>query len=454
MSKFGRYGKDPLASTLDSYINSSHRNRSATTHQFAEASTLSFAIHKEQLVEQFRIENVWDLVEMPAHLPGVPVMPPGLMESTVDSIAPPITFVADKMQIYDARSAQLIIDQEQIILDNIPGVENNTAAGQAVRTARRPHRLSAETSRLDRISKRDQIRDNYEKEYHILAENHKNRVEKFKEKQSKCRSVFSKMLSDSVRSRVRDLLQESRFREAWRRLEIHYAPGAGERGTIHSVNSFYERYVWTRGTIVDHLDILNKLETQLNDAGRHIDDDTRIYNLLRSIEESKFEKFKDIIGLAKWNHTPLEEIKERLQSRMLDIDTQVDLSKHSRHLNTVKEVSVNEASKGPRRASENHKKKKTDRSSARAASTELTCEHCQRKGHSAKDCYKKKPCLFCGETHNPLWCNENPDRGDRIKLREKRTATVAEVTEVIPVGTEVNLAKRFKSLNPQPKKGK
>jgi hypothetical protein len=408
--------------------------------QFTNGSSVSFAFRKQAIIDQFRLENVWDLVRMPQINPGAPVV---IVESIVESVAPNLNYVATRMADYNQRTLDLFNAQEARIIANHPGNENMTAAGLAVTAARRGPRMLNLQSRDERQIKGDEREHEFEKHYNSLITKHQREVKEFKAKQATCLGVFHKMLSEGVRSRVSELLNEDRFREAWYRLCELYSPTAGGQATIQSVIEYFQKYVWTQGTIIDHIEVLHKLSTQCASAGVIHTDASRLYNLYRSVEESEYTEYNDLISICRTMNFPLDDVENRLIQRFAELETRKDTNDPR---DKLKNVSINEVSADPRVPKKSQVPKKNEDS-------KKTCDNCGRTGHEEKDCYRLQPCIFCQKSHNPLYCKENPDRGNLVKLREARKAKESSTVpkEVESVGEPVNLVTRFQSLNPRPK---
>jgi hypothetical protein len=273
------------------------KTHASISKQFTSGSAVSFALKKQSIIEEFHLENTWDLVELPPNPQGAPII---IVESIVDSVAPDPNYVNDRMDIYDQRTIDLYNSQLARIIAAHPGAENNTPAGQAVTAARRPLRMAMELARDERLARSDQVRHDYEREYNSLLNRHNKEVKDFKVKQASCLGVFHKMIHEGIRSRISDLLNEKRFREAWYRLCELYSPTAGGQATIQSVIELYQRFVWRSGTIIDHMEMLNKLAAQCQSAGHILTEPSRLFNLYRSVEASPFPEYKEIIRMSRY----------------------------------------------------------------------------------------------------------------------------------------------------------
>ena len=433
----------------------SFKSRLPISKQFANGSAISFALKKQEIIDEFQLENTWDLVEMPPIIPGAPIV---IVESVVDSVAPDPNYVNDRMDAYDQRTTDLYNAQLARIIAAHPGVENNTVAGRAVTDARRPLRMVLEQARDERIAKSDQVRHDYEREYNALLNRHLKEVKDFKARQAACLGVFHRMIHDGIRSRISDLLNEKRLREAWYRLCELYSPIAGGQATIQSVIELYQRFVWRSGTIIEHIEMLNKLSNQCTSAGHILTESTRIYNLYRSVEASQFTEYKDIIKMCRFMNLPLQDVEHRFIQRFAELEVLKEVNHHTTmSSNQVKEVSVNEISTNSKKDTQSKNLRKPTNTSSQF----LNCEHCHKSGHEKKDCYKLNPCIFCQKFHNPLWCSDNPNRGNREKLKEIQSSSSSSSSSTTPevntisqavaaVGQPVNLAERFQALNPRP----
>jgi hypothetical protein len=198
--------------------------RATISKQFTSGSAVSFALKKQSIIDEFHLENTWDLVELPPNPLGAQII---IVESAVDSVAPDPNYVNDRMATYDQRTIDLYNAQLARIIAAHPGAENNTAAGQAVTAARRPLRMAMELARDERLARSDQVRHDYEREYNSLLNRHTKEVKDFKARQAACLGVFHKMIHEGIRSRISDLLNDNRLREAWYRLCELYSPTAG-----------------------------------------------------------------------------------------------------------------------------------------------------------------------------------------------------------------------------------
>jgi hypothetical protein len=426
------------------------KTHASISKQFTSGSAVSFALKKQSIIEEFHLENTWDLVELPPNPQGAPII---IVESIVDSVAPDPNYVNDRMDIYDQRTIDLYNSQLARIIAAHPGAENNTPAGQAVTAARRPLRMAMELARDERLARSDQVRHDYEREYNSLLNRHTKEVKDFKARQAACLGVFHKMIHEGIRSRISDLLNDNRFREAWYRLCELYSPTAGGQATIQSVIELYQRFVWRSGTIIEHIEMLNKLSAQCSSAGHILTEQTRLYNFYRSVEASPFPEYKDIIKMCRFMNLPLQDVENRFIQRFAELEVLKEVDNHIQP--RVNEVSANEITSNQKKDSQ----QKIPRKPSDTSSQFQICEHCNKPGHEKKDCYKLRPCYFCQKTHNPLWCPSNPNRGSREKLRElldskSSSPTVPEVntiTQVEPtVGHAVNLTGRFQALNPRP----
>jgi hypothetical protein len=207
--------------------------------------------------------------------------------------------------------------------------------------------------------------------------------------------------------------------------------------------------------------MMERLAENAAAAGHAIMEPTRVYNLLRSIEQSSHQEYKSQIEFIRNMNANYVQIVDRLQRRSHELQTLKAMIQNTRpvRVNEVTEESFAVAAPTSHRDKKQRgkKKEKETRKSTSNVSTRSTsqkCENCGRLGHKKADCYQLKPCLFCHGEHNPLWCADNPDKGDKEKLRERRER--AEVSQIaVAVGTptsgqQVNLTGRFQALNPRP----
>ncbi len=432
------------------------------TRQFVTGSTVSFALRKRAIIEEFKLQNVWDLVEMPPAIPGAPVLP--IVETVVDSVPPNPNYVANATLAYQQETTVLYNAARARVQARFPG-RDAAAAEQRVR-AMNP----VEAQRDDRFAKESEVQHKRELEYQQMLREHQKEVKDFKARQATCLGVFHSTLSESVRNRVADLLNDLRFREAWHTLCQLYSPGAGGQATIESVYQYYQSYVWKSGTIIDHINIMTRLEENASAAGHAITEPTRIYNLFRSIEQSSRQEFKQLIDFCRNMNLTLAEIHDRLERKSHELETTKEINRMTGQIRVNEVTSTTSAAAVNAQAQPANKKRggkkkeekrtgaqreqKKPRATAPTTSRDTVCEHCGRPGHKKSDCYMLKPCIFCNGDHNPLWCTDNPDRGDLNKLRERRASgqvNQVAVPVVTPVtGQQVNLAGRFQALNPRP----
>jgi hypothetical protein len=331
-----------------------------------------------------------------------------------------------------------------------------------VMVAKREKAISkVDDDRDQKIAKRDEAFHKFELEFEAKRDAYNKEARLFQDRQATCLGVFHSTLSESVRNRVGALLQQSRFREAWHNLCEFYSPAAGGQSTIETVYQYYQSSVWRFGTLGDHINMMDRLADNAVAAGHAVMEPTRIYNLLRSIEQSTHQEYKSQIEFLRNMNASYVEIVDRLERRSheLLVTKEINRMTGSIRVNEVNEevsaVAVPVSHKDKRhRGKKKEKETKKSASNVSTRSTSQKCENCGRLGHRKADCYLLKPCMFCQGDHNPLWCTENPDKGDKEKLRERRERT--EVSHIAVAvgeptsGQQVNLSGRFQALNPRP----
>jgi hypothetical protein len=417
---------------------------------FATGSTVSFALKKEAIISEFKLKGVWSLVVMPPAIPGAPPIP--IIETTMNTMPPPPTYVADHMVAHN----NLVINYRNEGIARIDLRFPAGVAGHAVERRKELNQLDVDMAK--ETMKEAEVRHRFELEFIARTLEYEKALKIFEDKQATCLGVFHSTLSEAVRNRVGPLLSQQRFREAWFNLCEMYSPGAGGQATIESVYQYYMNYVWRGGFLPEHIVLMERLAENAVAAGHAISEQTRIFNLIRSIEQSPHQEYKNQIDFIRESNPTLIQIVDRLTRRSNELATARETAQRNGTAR-VSEVTISE----PRVAAAiapkyKDKKKKNNRSAAATTAPRdtrsLQCDNCGKTGHVKADCFNLKPCLFCQRMHNSLYCADNPHPGDKEKLRERRAAvqgnSVAVVVGTPAIGQQVNLTGRFTTLNPRP----
>ena len=387
---------------------------------FNGGSSLEYLLKRPHLINSFKAQDCYDLVERPANM----VPNPGegqvlLTETTFDEVEPTrAAEIDDKLAAYDAQiQASFAETEARIVAGHFP----------AARTAEL--RFANETKRSERLFARPKIAAGCEKNYtsfraDLLTRKHHHAV-----KEASCVQIFATYFGSVVLNTAKTYLDQAHFRRALYEIDQAYS---SEAGGVEGQMLTYEMlnvFKLNGKDVAGHLDAFDTLVDASLLAGYVLDPNQLFLHFANSFTNGNNRAYDDIVQNAKLNKLTYGQCRAQI------------IERHSNLL--IKGAGSNASSKQPEKANSVSLKTnfgsnvsvkqfnqtlnnvlKSDPKFLAAAvkqvnkfsnqstninknTVTVTCDNCKRKGHDASKCWGKKPCPHCGTVsihHNPLRC--------------------------------------------------
>lgn len=373
---------------------------------FAGGSAIEFSMAREAIISRFKTEKCWDLVKLPEDPKAAIVETPSSVgeEPTQALMTAKINQMKEVSQADAAVKIQAL--KEEISAEDpihflfAANVPNDHPEVQA---------LAARLKDIEEKSESEIIKYFITNQWRRSWNEENDRWDK---RTKQCGKVFRTSFSSDVLSSIREELDSHFFRAAWKKLHELYLTYDGD--TKHaSLDLLYQMLDTTKfddasGSIPTHFANMKRLFDEGEKLGLHFDEDHRIYYICKSFSHSS--TYSDVIRNAKLNKKTMDQLKAQILSVHGIWKAQNATSRLSTTLFPTKRQKVVDTSPStlnvPPTAtpsasqfglvSEGHENRRNP---------SVVCQICQKRGHSAKQCYKIVPCSKCGKTgHPPFRC--------------------------------------------------
>lgn len=367
---------------------------------FAGGSAIEFSIAREAIISQFKMEQCWDMVELPANPTDPIVETPGPTEEkpSEEALARRLNELRDLTRI--ATVAETRAMKEDIAAQD----PANFASADAV-TNEHPLVRDLRT-RLARIekSREDHIIGCYENKEWLRTWESAN--DRWKNRCKSCDKVFRTCLSLDVLHSIQQELDTQAFRAAWKKLHDLYLTYDGD--TKHaSLHILFQLLADTKfndstGSIPNHFANMKRLFDEGEKLGVHFDEDHRIYHICQSFDHNSI--YNDVISNAKLNRKSLDQLKAQLLSAHNTWKANTSKGRlaasFSEKRHKLEDHSSSPSPSRPYALISNEKAKRTD-------SNSTVCQICNKVGHSASKCWHFLPCSKCGKPgHSSRRCRQ------------------------------------------------
>jgi len=415
---------------------------SNSTILFSNGSSLDWQRSRDKLVNKFKEEGCWTLVDIAPNM--VPEPDPLLnqvllVEVLFTEIEPSRQSIEEKLIAYDQECDAFHAENMNLI--NAAGLPAADRAKQL---------LSNNQDLAKRKFNRKQVGEDLEKVYISQVSLFESKKREHDRKVANCIKVFTTYIGPSALSIVKTHLEQNKFRRSWYELNKHYSADSGGRQTRTTVYNILNNLSFEGQNFTNHIKTFNDLVDQSIELGHTIDDDMRFQLLYNSINHGTNRDYDKILEHCDMNSVSYPTFVSKLQTRanqlLLEASTPKAAQVTPEKLNNVN-LSKFLNSKAGRKfiaATTNQSTSSNNNSNINKNNVTVKCELCSRTGHNQKSCWGSNKCPTCGvldKNHNPYACAKshkanNLDNGDEPEPSNKKK------------GRKVSLANEFQLAHP------
>ena len=415
---------------------------------FSNGSSLDWQKSREKLINKFKEEDCWSLVEREPNM--VPEPNPLLnqillTEVLFTEVEPSRDTIEEKLIAYDQECINFHANMVALI---------NAAGLNAAETARQllANNQDLAKKQFDRAKRRDDNEKIHLSQTSLYQSNKKD----FQRKESNCIKVFTTYIGQSALSIVKTHFEQNKFRRAWYELDKHYSADSGGRQTRTAIYNILNSLKFEGRNLTTHLKNFEDLVEQSVSLGHNIDDDIRFQLLFNSIKNGNNRDYDKTLEYCEWNNESYADFISRLQTKssQLLLEGSVTSSvpqvtpEKVNNVNLNKLLSTKEGKKFIAAALEDSKSSNSNSNSnnnSNKNSVTVKCELCSRLGHSKKSCWGNNKCPTCGvmdKSHNPFFCARN-HKANNVGDEEQAAPAGKKNT-----GRKVSLANEFQQAHP------
>ena len=274
---------------------------------FSNGSSLDWQKSREKLINKFKEEDCWSLVEREPNM--VPEPNPLLnqillTEVLFTDIKPSLDTIEEKLLAYDQECIDFHANNLALI---------NAAGLNAADTARQV--LSNNQDLAKKQFDRTQMRDNYVKMNLSELSLYQSNEKEYNRKRSNCIKVYTNYIGASALGIVKTHFEQNKFRRAWYELDKHYSADSGGRQTRTTVYNILNSLKFEGRNLTTHLKNFDDLVEQSVSLGHNIDDDIRFQLLFNSIKNGNNRDYDRTLEYCEYNNESYADFISRLQTK-------------------------------------------------------------------------------------------------------------------------------------------
>lgn len=420
---------------------------STSTVLFSNGSSLDWQRSREKLVNKFKEEGCWTLVEVPTDMvpePNPLINQLLLVEVLFNEVEPSRNTIEEKLVQYDQECETL--HAENVALINAAGLTASDRAKQL---------LANNQDFSKRKFNRKQVGEDLEKIFLNQVSLYESKKREHERKVASCIKVFTNYIGPSALSVVKTHLEQNKFRRSWYELDKHYSADSGGRQTRTTVYNILNNLSFEGRNFTNHLKNFNDLVDQSISLGHTIDSDMRFQLLSDSIKRGNNRDYDKTLEYSELQGISYPEFVSKLQTRSSQLLLESSTSPKVAQVTPEKANNVDFATllstKAGRKFIAAAMKEATssnsnsnNNSNVNKNSVTVKCELCSRVGHNQKSCWGNNKCPTCGvldKNHNPYACAKS-QKANSVNDGEGSTTTSKKN------GRKVSLANEFQQAHP------